>query len=264
MLMKINQIMGATRSGYALAEPVVYSSDSIKWCFKAASLVRSPVVIGVRETEISLEEAADLAGFFSGQYRQVPAALSLENCSSFETAVKGFQAGFTNVVADYIEDERQLKYTVHMAHSAGCSAEAKLDIDSAILNQAGELKKIVENTGIDGIFLTGEAPKNNSAEKQMAWINQIKEIEEKLHIYVSMDGDLFSNMDILSFAARTWAARIRLEKTLSMAGAKKAEDLTIMPESDRRGLPRLQEAAQKGYEEMLKNYIRILNGHNRW
>lgn len=84
------------------------------------------------------------------------------------------------MVADYIEDERQLKYTVHMAHSAGCSAEAKLDIDSAILNQAGELKKIVENTGIDGIFLTGEAPKNNSAEKQMAWINQIKEIEEKV------------------------------------------------------------------------------------
>ena len=52
-------------------------------------------LIHIWETEISLEEAADLAGFFSGQYRQVPAALSLENCSRFETAVKGFQAGFT-------------------------------------------------------------------------------------------------------------------------------------------------------------------------
>ncbi|MEY8339257.1 class II fructose-bisphosphate aldolase [Lachnospiraceae bacterium 62-35] len=279
MLMQMNQIMGQVQSGCALAEPVIYSADSINWCFETASRKRSPVVIGCLGMGDFWEEAAELTEFFARKYSQVPSALSLENCREFHTAVKAFRLGFTNVIVDGIREEALLKSIAHMAHSMGGSVELSLELGDDLWEEPERLETLIRRTGIDGLYLTMKISacspidsnmvrrsisESQAEEAENRYIQALKKLEEGIHIPLILDGDIFCHMDFLSFTARTIAARIRFERALSAGAVRKAEELISQPETDRRGLTRLQTAVREGYEEKLGDYFQVLNTHNRW
>lgn len=263
MLTQMQKLLYNAYSGYAAPTAVAYSTDSIKWGLAAAAKMRSPIVIGIA-SGVEVQEAAELTRFFAGRYAQAPSALSLEDCAGFEAAVQAVMCGYSNVVLDARQDAALLREAAHMAHSMGAGVECRMDVSDELFSDTGRLAEFVRETRIDGLYLTDKAAETPNEAADILRTKAIAEMEAQLNLPLSLDGDVYFNMERLSYVARTAAARVCLRTVLSGAAVEAARECVSHPETDRRGLTKLQAAVCDGYEEKLAEYIRVVNAHNRW
>lgn len=265
MLTQIGKLITNSYCGHAIPSPAVFSRDCIKWCFHTASARRGPLIIGVEnESDMSLEEAAQLTEKAAAMFSQVPAGLSLEHCDSFEIAIRAVLAGYTNIVMPITCDESLLRETAHLCRSMGARLEVAVDLDAPLLKDGASLLAAVNNVQASGVLVTGKAPANADENYEVGLARQLWGLYDDTALQIGIRGEIFTLDECLKLAARTGLSRVTFSESLSAAAVKAAVDLVSQPETDRRGLTKLQAAVQEGFCDKLASCAHLLNAHNRF
>lgn len=262
---QISKLIIESHCGFSIPSPTVYSRDSIKWCFQVASDMRSPLIIGVGdESDMSLEEAAELAKKLSLMFEQVPFGLSLENCEDFETAMRAVLAGYANIVMPMECGEELVREVAHLCRAMGARLEAAIDLNSELLDAGGELLSAVNRMQVGGIFINGDVCTDSSEVYEINLAKKLWTLYDETVVLIGIQGEIFSKKECLKLAARTSLSRVTLSSSLSAGGVQSAVNFVFQPEVDRRGLPRLQASICEGFTKELSSYMRLLDAHNRF
>lgn len=161
-------IKRAQKKGVAIAAFNVHNLETIQAVVEGAAEERSPVIIqtsmgslkhmGLSFIEVCVSEAARLY--------DIPIALHVDHCPSFQTIVQCIQYGYTSVMIDgsklpYQENVALVKKVVEVGHYAGIAVEGELgriggtedeltiDEREATFTVPEEAASFVEATGID-------------------------------------------------------------------------------------------------------------------
>jgi len=158
----------AMEKGIAIAAFNVHNLETIQAVAEGAAEERAPVIIqttpgtlkhaGIPYIAACVKEAAKLY--------DIPIALHVDHCPTFETIVKCIQHGYTSVMIDgshlpYERNVELVRKVVETAHYCGVSVEAELgriggtedalfvDEREAAFTVPSEAKAFVEATGVD-------------------------------------------------------------------------------------------------------------------
>lgn len=265
MLTQIVKMIADSRCGHAIPSAAAFSRDAIKWCFQAAGVTRSPIIISVEnEQDMSLEEAAELTKKFAAMFPQVPAGLSLEHCEDFKTAMRAVLAGYTNIVMPVSCGKEALQAAGHLCRAAGARLEAEVTLEDECLRTADSLRGMVSELSVDGVFIRDARPADADGVWEVALARKLWGLYAETGILIGIRGEIFSDRECLKLAARTGLSRVTFSDSLGAAGIQAAHALVLQPEKDRRGLPKLQASVCEGFTKELSACMQTLNAHNRF
>lgn len=161
-------IKKADECGVAIASFNVHNLETIQAVVEGAAEENCPVIIQTTPGTLkhaNIECVAAIVKALSEQY-DIPLALHVDHCKSFETIMKCMKAGYTSVMIDsaelpYEENVKEVKRVVEAAHAIGVAVEGELgriggteddlslDERSATFTVPEEAKAFVDATGID-------------------------------------------------------------------------------------------------------------------
>jgi len=195
----IRFLQKAREKGIAIAAFNVHNLETIQAVVEGAAAEKSPVIIqttpgtlkhaGIPFVAACVKEAARLY--------DIPIALHVDHCTSYQTIVQCIQHGYTSVMIDgsmlsYKENVELVKKVVETAHCAGVAVEAELgriggteddialdDDEDAFFTVPSEAKAFVEDTGIDLLAVaigTAHGIYKGEPKLQYERLSQIREV----------------------------------------------------------------------------------------
>lgn len=156
----------------AIAAFNIHNLETIQAVVEAAAELRSPVIIqttpgtlkhaGIEYVGAIVKKAADMY--------DIPIALHMDHCPSFDTIVKCIQNGYTSVMIDgahldYDQNVELVKKVTQMCHAVGVQVEGEIGKiggveDDMFVNDAdasftvpSEAEQFVKDTGIDTLAI---------------------------------------------------------------------------------------------------------------
>ena len=168
----INFMRIAQEKGVAIAAFNVHNMETIQAVMEAAAEENSPVIIQTTPGTLKHAGIHNIAAMVKAEAKlyDIPVALHVDHCPSFETIVKCIQYGYTSVMIDsanlpYEENVKMVKKVVELAHFASVFVESEIgriggveddmfinDADAAFTIPA-EAKAFAEETGIDSLAI---------------------------------------------------------------------------------------------------------------
>jgi len=161
-------IRAARENGIAVAAFNVHNMETIQAVVEGAAEERAPVVVQTTPGTLKHAGIPFIAACVkvAAELFDVPVALHLDHCQSFETVIQCIRHGYTSVMIDgsmlsYAENVALVKKVVEVAHSVGVAVEAELgrvggaedylsvDECQAAFTVPDEARDFVEATGID-------------------------------------------------------------------------------------------------------------------
>lgn len=135
MLLKnpLSFLIEAEKKGIAIPAFNIHNMETIQAVVEGADIEKSPVIIqttpgtvrhaGIEFITANVKTAAELY--------DIPIALHLDHCSSYDLIIKAIQNGYTSVMIDgshlpYAENVALVKEVVKVAHAAGVNVEGEL------------------------------------------------------------------------------------------------------------------------------------------
>lgn len=193
----VDMLTKAKDGKYAVAQLNINNLEWTQAVLEAAQAENSPVILGVSEgagkymggPEVV---AAMVKALIETMEITVPVALHLDHGSSFETAKRAIDAGYTSVMIDGshhpIDDNIAMtKQVVEYAHERGASVEGEIgtvggteDGVTAGINYADkeECKRIVEEAGIDALAAALGSVHGPYSGEPVLGFDEMKEISE--------------------------------------------------------------------------------------
>lgn len=161
-------IQKAQERGVAIASFNVHNLETIQAVAEGAALENCPVIIQTTPGTLKHAGIGYVAAIVKQAAREydVPIALHVDHCTSFETIIQCIRGGYTSVMIDtahlpYEENVAMVRKVVEIAHAAGVAVEGELgriggtedllqvDAREAAFTVPSEAKDFVERTGID-------------------------------------------------------------------------------------------------------------------
>jgi ketose-bisphosphate aldolase len=126
-------LMDARRGKYAVGSFNVYNYETIRGVIEAGRELGFPTIVAFGENylpNMDLDEVCTLVKTMS-QKADIPVALHLDHCKSFDNIYKAIRAGFTSVMYDgsslpFEENMKKTAEIVAIAHAVDVSVEAEL------------------------------------------------------------------------------------------------------------------------------------------
>lgn len=173
MMTNLTQMLQAARQGgYAAGSFNVYNYETIRGVIEAGCELGFPTIVAFGENylpNMELAEVACLVQTMAGK-ANIPVALHLDHCKSFDTIVRAIAAGFTSVMYDgsalaLEENTARTAQIVKIARAAGVSVEAELgalaggefsneEAASEIYTDPEQARQFVAATGIDALAVS--------------------------------------------------------------------------------------------------------------
>lgn len=161
-------IQKAQERGVAIASFNVHNLETIQAVAEGAALENCPVIIQTTPGTLKHAGIGYVAAIVKQAAREydIPIALHVDHCTSFETIIQCIRGGYTSVMIDtahlpYEENVAMVRKVVEIAHAAGVAVEGELgriggtedllqvDAREAAFTVPSEAKDFVERTGID-------------------------------------------------------------------------------------------------------------------
>lgn len=158
----------AREKGIAIAAFNVHNLETIQAVVEGAAEERSPVMIQTTPGTLKHAGIPYVAACVkeAGRLYDIPIALHVDHCPSYETIVQCIQHGYTSVMIDgsmlpYEENVALVRKVVETAHYAGVAVEGELgriggteddmtvDDEDAFFTVPSEAREFTEATGID-------------------------------------------------------------------------------------------------------------------
>lgn len=168
LVSSLELIKKAREQKKAIAAFNIHNLETIQAAIEGAYELNAPVIIQTTPGTLrhaGIESVAAIVKALAGKY-DIPVALHMDHCPSYDTIVSCIQNGYTSVMIDgahheYDENVALVKSVVKMAHAVGVQVEGEIGKiggveDDMFVNEAdasytipAEAKKFVEDTGID-------------------------------------------------------------------------------------------------------------------
>jgi tagatose bisphosphate family class II aldolase len=161
-------IRNAQKQGYAIAAFNVHNMETIQAVVEAAWEEKSPVIIQTTPGTLKHAGIPYIAACVkvAAEMYDIPIALHLDHCDSFETVMQCIRAGYTSVMIDgsklpYNENVKLVRKVVEAAHGAGIAVEGEIgriggteddmtvDELEAALTVPEEAEEFARATGVD-------------------------------------------------------------------------------------------------------------------
>jgi tagatose bisphosphate family class II aldolase len=161
-------VLSAREKGIAIGAFNVHNLETVQAVIEGAAEERAPVIVQTTPGTLkhtSVECIAACVRAVSDMY-DIPVALHLDHCSSFETIVRCIRHGYTSVMIDgshlpYDENVEVVRKAVELAHCVGVAVEAELgrvagveddlEVDNlrSALTDPSEARDFAKATGVD-------------------------------------------------------------------------------------------------------------------
>lgn len=167
-----DMLKAARQGGYAVGSFNVYNYETIRGVVSCARETRTPAIVAFGANylpNMGLEDVAALVAAMTAG-ADIPVALHLDHCKSFEVIVRAIKAGFSSVMFDgsslpFEENLRQTALITKIAHAAGAGVEAELgalargehsneEDAQEIYTAPGEAAQFVAETGVDALAVS--------------------------------------------------------------------------------------------------------------
>lgn len=185
----------------------IHNMETAKAVVEAAAELKSPVIVATTPGTLRYAGVSCIAGIVRAlsELHDIPVALHLDHCSSYETIIAAIRNGYTSVMIDgshlsYEENVNLVKDVVRVAHSVDISVEAELgriagtedelniDDSKASLTVPEEARQFIDDTGIDTLAIAiGTAHGVYKGEPEIDY-NRLSEIYELVDIPLVLHG----------------------------------------------------------------------------
>ena len=268
----------AQERGVGIAAFNVHNMETIQAVLQGASEENAPVIIQTTPGTLKHAGIHNIAAMVKAEAKlyDIPVALHVDHCSSYETIVKCIQSGYTSVMIDsaelpYEENVKMVQKVVELAHFSGVAVEAEIGRiggveDDMFINEAdaaftipSEAKDFSESTGIDSLAIAiGTAHGMYKGEPKLDF-NRLSEIREVVQdIPLVLHGASGVPDESIKEALKRGIVKINIatELKLPMAEAIKEAFAKNPNESDPRNY---MGAARLAVKEVVKEKIRLCN-----
>lgn len=273
-------IKKAEENGVAIASFNVHNLETIQAVAQGAYEENCPVIIQTTPGTLQHAGIPYIAAMVkaASEIYDIPMALHVDHCKSFETIMQCIRYGYTSVMIDsahlpYEENVAMVKKVVEVAHNVGVAVEGELGKiggveDNLIVNEReatftvpAEAKDFVDKTGIDMLAIAiGTAHGEYKGEPNLDF-ERLSKIRSLVDIPLILHGASgVPNMQIKESLRRGISKiNIATELKIPMAGAIK-DCFTACPgEIDPRNY---MGAAKQAVKEVVKQKIRLCGGTN--
>lgn len=262
----LRMIENAQREGYAIAAFNIHNLETIQAVVEAAWEEQSPLIIqttpgtlkhaGISYVVACVKTAAELY--------DIPIALHLDHCESFETIMQCIRAGYTSVMIDgsrlpYHENIAAVKRVVDIAKTVDVAVEGEIgriggtedhmtvDQREAALTIPEEAQDFAKVTGVDTLAVAiGTAHGLYKGEPKLDF-ERLSAIKEKVEIPLVLHGASGVDDKDIKETIRRGICKINIATELKIAMAQAIQDVfTDNPEENdpRRYMGKAKEAVK--------------------
>ncbi len=276
MLVSMVELMKKAREGgYCIPAPAVENEHSVRACIEAAEQMNSPVIM------ISLFKVnPDIVTFGHivqemAMKAKVPVAMCQDHGATFEEAMWGIRAGFTDVMVDrstlpFEENVEKVKDIVRIAHAVGVGVEAELGHVGIATNYEHdgshgltvpeEAVRFVEETGIDTLAVAIGTAHGTYKGTPKLHFDLLKELRERIGVPLVLHGGSGTGDENLRKASEEGICKLNISNDLkkgAIASLNSQEDLMGM------GAYRMYAKLAEGYRNVLLHYIDVCGSANK-
>ncbi len=272
LVSSLELIKKAREEKKAIAAFNIHNLETIQAVIEGAYELNAPVIIQTTPGTLrhaGIESVAAIVKALGNKY-DIPIALHMDHCPSYDTIVSCIRNGYTSVMIDgahheYDENVALVKSVVKMAHAVGVQVEGEIGKiggveDDMFVNEADasytipeEAKKFVEDTGIDTLAVAiGTAHGMYKGEPNLDF-ERIAEIDGLVDIPLVLHGASGVPDDQVIKAIRLGMAKINIATELKNPMVAAIRDVIANPEEND---PRnYMGAAKNAVKEVVKKKI---------
>ncbi|GKX27898.1 fructose-bisphosphate aldolase [Vallitalea longa] len=275
LVSSLELIKKAKEKKAAIAAFNIHNLETIQAVIEGASEERAPVIIqttpgtlkhaGIEYIGVIVKKAAEMY--------DIPVALHVDHCPSFNTIVECIRNNYTSVMIDganleYDENVKLVKRVTEMTHAVGMQVEGEIgriggveddmfvNSDEAALTIPSEAKKFVEDTGIDTLAIAiGTAHGMYKGEPKLDF-ERLSAIEAIVDVPLVLHGASGVPDESIREAIRRGIAKINIATELKNPMAKAIVD-TFDKNKDENDPRNYMGAAREAVKEVVKAKIRL-------
>lgn len=276
-----DMLKDALNKGYAIPAFNVHNLETLQAVVEGAYEERSPVMVQttpgtLRHAGMSYMVAATRA---ASKLYDIPIALHLDHCQSFETIIECMREGYTSVMIDssklpYDENVAEVKRVVEIAKILDIAVEAELgriggveddvfvDERDAAFTVPSEAKSFVEETGVDSLAIAiGTAHGLYKGEPKLDF-ERLTAIREILSLPLVLHGGSGIPDDSIKEAIRRGISKINIATELKIPMAFAIQD--VFKDNPSEDDPRAYMGAAKlAVKEVVRKKIRLCGSNSR-
>ncbi|NLI60121.1 MAG: class II fructose-1,6-bisphosphate aldolase [Clostridiales bacterium] len=240
----IKMIENAQREGYAIAAFNIHNLETIQAVVEAAWEERSPLIIQTTPGTLRHAGIPYVAACVKTAARlyDIPIALHLDHCESFETIMQCIRAGYTSVMIDgsklpYDRNVATVKKVVDIARSVGVSVEAEIgkiggteddmtvDESEAALTIPEEAEDFARATGVDILAIAiGTAHGLYKGEPKLDF-ERLSAIRERVDIPLVLHGGSGVSDEAIRESIKRGICKINIATELKVPMAQAIQDV---------------------------------------
>lgn len=273
-------IKKAQENGVAISSFNVHNLETIQAVVEGAAEENCPVIIQTTPGTLKHAGIPYIGAMVkaASELYDIPVALHVDHCSSFETIMQCIRYGYTSVMIDtahlpYEENVEMVKKVVEVAHSVGVAVEGELgkiggvednlavDEREATFTVPEEAKDFVDKTGIDMLAIAiGTAHGEYKGEPKLDF-DRLSAIRELVDLPLILHGASGVPDEQIKESLKRGISKINIatELKIPMAAAIRECFANKPKETDPRNYMGMAKAAVK---EVVKQKIRLCNGTN--
>jgi len=237
-------IENAQREGYAIAAFNIHNLETIQAVVEAAWEERSPLIIQTTPGTLRHAGIPYVAACVKTAARlyDIPIALHLDHCESFETIMQCIRAGYTSVMIDgsklpYDRNVATVKKVVDIARSVGVSVEAEIgkiggteddmtvDESEAALTIPEEAEDFARATGVDILAIAiGTAHGLYKGEPKLDF-ERLSAIRERVDIPLVLHGGSGVSDEAIRESIKRGICKINIATELKVPMAQAIQDV---------------------------------------
>lgn len=277
----IKMIENAQREGYAIAAFNIHNLETIQAVAEAAWEERSPLIIqttpgtlkhaGIPYVAACVKVAAELY--------DIPIALHLDHCESFDIIMQCIRAGYTSVMIDssklpYDENVAAVKRVVDIAKTVGVAVEGEIgkiggteddmtvDERDAALTVPEEAQDFAEATGVDTLAIAiGTAHGLYKGEPKLDF-ERLSAIKERVEIPLVLHGGSGVYDNAIKEAIKRGICKINIATELKVPMAQAIQE--VFGANPKENDPRKYMGnAKEAVKEIARKKIRLCGSNGR-
>jgi tagatose 1,6-diphosphate aldolase GatY/KbaY len=252
----------------------IHNLETIQAVIEGADELKSPVIIQTTPGTLKhagIEYVAAIVKAAALKY-DIPIALHMDHCPSFDTIVNCLRVGYTSVMidganCDYAENVELVRSVVKMAHAVNVQVEGEIGKiggveDDMFVNEADasftipeEAKQFVEDTGIDTLAVAiGTAHGMYKGEPKLDF-ERIEKIQSMINVPLVLHGASGVPDESVKRAIALGMAKINIATELKNPMAAAIKEVLANPdENDPRNY---MGAAREAVKKVVKDKIRL-------
>lgn len=283
MLVEMKEILSyAKEKKFGVAAPTIWDERSIRMSLEAAVELNSPIILGFVKDYGRNEVFESGIAKYLAELAKVPVTIHNDHGLKFEESIWAIHAGFNSIMVDradlpYEENVKQTKEIVKIAHSINVAVEAAIGVvaHGIYIGETEEItytvpeqaKNFAIEIGVDILSVSVGNLHGIYKEKPKLDFDRVKKIVDMVPAFLTVHGSSGLPYEDMTKLAELGIVKFNMQSYLSKA-AMNSQNEYIEKNKDNKSprallLKNISQAADNGWKEELKRYIKALKSDGK-